>query len=318
MEAAQLTLDVSGVIRPIQKAVVCPVCAERPKESILPCGHSFCQECISRDLVEDVFTCPECATQVSLPKTGVSGLTRNIYSLEAFHSLQGLKATLSAEAAQLKDVSSFVAVNPPPLLMPEQPGPFPCHNCALRDARLHCRECGACYCRHCSDEVHAIPVFRAHVLTPITFGEPCAAHPSRATSHYCHTCMDPATGAGTLMCQECVAQHTGHTVHTAIQASASMRRSMVERAGGLGEVVSQLKADAQQLSEAVSTNTSTQASLEAEINAHFDDLASLVADHRRGQLASLRLQTAEVLAPYHAALQRVSSHEGSAVSALAE
>ena len=58
---------------------LCVVCMERPPKIVLPCGHSFCQECISEWFVAALFPAPLSQSSTAtthLFHTGRDGATR--------------------------------------------------------------------------------------------------------------------------------------------------------------------------------------------------------------------------------------------------
>ena len=65
----------------------CPICADLYEEPLmLPCTHSFCQECLKERLLKGhvtkkqlsvTFDCPVCRKDVTLDQNGLDGLPSN-------------------------------------------------------------------------------------------------------------------------------------------------------------------------------------------------------------------------------------------------
>ena len=75
----------------------CPNCGREFQDpKLLPCLHSFCQECLETCLskaqigAEECFYCPLCKSRCSVPKGGVASMKKNflVQSMEAFLSFR--------------------------------------------------------------------------------------------------------------------------------------------------------------------------------------------------------------------------------------
>ena len=67
-------------IKEITGHLMCPICYELYKKpKYLPCYHSYCEECIVKQVVQSNITCPECRKTSPVPSGGVKQLPSNFF-----------------------------------------------------------------------------------------------------------------------------------------------------------------------------------------------------------------------------------------------
>ncbi|XP_078667252.1 E3 ubiquitin-protein ligase TRIM32-like [Branchiostoma floridae x Branchiostoma belcheri] len=115
----------------------CSICLElftRPK--VLPCGHTFCQDCLQDDASRRTpFQCPNCRQQVKLPRQGVAGLPDNRIVANMCESFQQ-QATLSEERREQPQSGNRCSFHP------------------SKEVRQYCKQCQVLLCHECFEESH--------------------------------------------------------------------------------------------------------------------------------------------------------------------
>ncbi len=90
-----------------QEDIICAICMESFNDSnnapkLLPCSHTLCLQCLlnlqdnrKKGPKADRFQCPECRSNLSVPKTGIREFPTNRYVLDMMQiSDQLTKVTL--------------------------------------------------------------------------------------------------------------------------------------------------------------------------------------------------------------------------------
>eukprot|EP00058_Branchiostoma_floridae_P006925 XP_002592413.1 hypothetical protein BRAFLDRAFT_67279 [Branchiostoma floridae] len=113
----------------------CSICLElftRPK--LLPCGHTFCQDCLQVYFCEsqDHLKCPNCQLQVSLPPEGVTGLPENHSAAKFCEKLSKTDANADKQAKPRNKCSQHPS----------------------EDYQLYCTQCDVPVCYVCLEETH--------------------------------------------------------------------------------------------------------------------------------------------------------------------
>ena len=118
----------------------CGVCLETfcdPR--ILPCGHSFCFECLQKQIGnKKIENCATCRVQFSVPSEGVQKLTKN-------YSLIGLLNLVNASEHH----------SLPPSVSSEKTIEIKCSIHANRSASIYCRLCNCFACVTCCSSTHS-------------------------------------------------------------------------------------------------------------------------------------------------------------------
>ncbi|XP_039599674.1 tripartite motif-containing protein 45 isoform X2 [Polypterus senegalus] len=174
----------------------CAVCALLFREpKLLPCLHTFCAECISRlELFSGqgskgscvTLLCPVCDTEVSLPPTGVDGLTTDQLAAN-----EVLLESLLREECELV-----------------------CDLCGEEGAERRCQVCGVNLCSFCCQAHRRQKKTASHrtvrlqdlkgtskIVKPVL----CMVHPTEEVRLFCETCDQP-------VCRDCVV--AGHREHS--------------------------------------------------------------------------------------------------------
>ncbi|XP_070555378.1 tripartite motif-containing protein 2-like [Ptychodera flava] len=184
----------------------CTICLEQFKSpKILPCLHTFCQECLAT-LVKKTgsLNCPECRQQYQLPVGGVPSIKGNFFMsnlIEIFKHRLG-----SMQEAEIK-----------------------CKGCQQNTATHRCVECKHYICDNCVKVHRNLPFTQTHQLmsieeyekaksdSPVAIQavEYCSVHPKNEIEFYCETCQVP-------VCSNCtiVTHHMPEHVHRDLKDAA--------------------------------------------------------------------------------------------------
>ncbi|XP_066270090.1 tripartite motif-containing protein 3-like [Branchiostoma lanceolatum] len=117
--------------------LTCSICLElftRPK--VLPCGHTFCQDCLQDHASRRVpFHCPNCRQQVRLPSQGVAGLPGSHIAANLCERLKD-QAVLSEETREQSQSGNRCNFHP------------------SEEVRLYCKQCQVPVCNECFEASH--------------------------------------------------------------------------------------------------------------------------------------------------------------------
>eukprot|EP00058_Branchiostoma_floridae_P006911 XP_002592399.1 hypothetical protein BRAFLDRAFT_67264 [Branchiostoma floridae] len=117
--------------------LTCSICLELfTKPKVLPCGHTFCQDCLQDHASRRVpFQCPNCRQQFRLPLQGVAGLPDSHIVANLCERLQ-TQATLSKETSEQPQSGNRCSFHP------------------SEEVRLYCKQCKVPICHECFEESH--------------------------------------------------------------------------------------------------------------------------------------------------------------------
>ncbi|XP_078576423.1 tripartite motif-containing protein 2-like [Branchiostoma floridae x Branchiostoma japonicum] len=117
--------------------LACSICLELfTKPKVLPCGHTFCEDCLQDHASRRVpFQCPNCRQQVRLPPRGVAGLTDSHIVANLCERLQ-TQATLSKETIEQSQSGNKCSFHP------------------SEEVRQYCKQCKVPICNECFEESH--------------------------------------------------------------------------------------------------------------------------------------------------------------------
>ncbi|XP_006815101.1 tripartite motif-containing protein 2-like [Saccoglossus kowalevskii] len=177
--------------------LVCTVCSERYRNAkILPCLHSFCEQCIHK-LVQKSggknIPCPVCRRVHDLPE-GASSVQSNVF-------LNELVVLLGKRDKKTNEVHK-------------------CEGCQRDPMTTHCIDCAIGLCDICISTHKRLPSTKSHNLmsrqtfeaaksVDIATVQPhvyCGSHPGNQLKFYCDTCDVP-------ICLECTALNHKITEH---------------------------------------------------------------------------------------------------------
>eukprot|EP00389_Voromonas_pontica_P001045 GDKH01001568.1.p1 GENE.GDKH01001568.1~~GDKH01001568.1.p1 ORF type:complete len:470 (+),score=70.78 GDKH01001568.1:101-1510(+) len=184
----------------VRSTAECPVCLEnftRPRH--LPCGHTFCEGCISQQLRGQQLTCPLCRVTHTVPD--VSRLPRNLVAQE-------LADSLGTSGAPCKAVVMCDSEDNAP-------------------ATKWCQSCEGVFCDECWARAHSVAKLRSH--TPQAVAERDQAPSDRCPSHtkylrdfWCATCDES-------VCQVCLVDdhpQPKHQVSSMVKRVAQVREQL--------------------------------------------------------------------------------------------
>ncbi|XP_006813241.1 tripartite motif-containing protein 2-like [Saccoglossus kowalevskii] len=168
--------------------LVCAVCSERYRNArILPCFHSFCEQCVCK-LVDTAggnsIICPVCRKGHDL-RDGLAGIPKNFY----LNELVGL-----FDKKRSEDVSTEAE----------------CGSCEKGAAQTRCLDCAVGLCDGCTRIHHRLHILKSHRLMSLEtyiitrFSQPpevlqpfyCNNHHDNQIKFHCDTCDIP-------ICSEC-------------------------------------------------------------------------------------------------------------------
>ncbi|CAF1459761.1 unnamed protein product [Adineta ricciae] len=121
----------------LQELLQCPVCLTPYTEPrLLPCGHTYCQECLNRLMQDDndVVTCPECRKQHIVPDDGVFPPNFVVRNLLEEHGISAGSRTLTSANLALNNGVTATAK---------------CTTCEKFAPLRLCRHCNFMVCEKC-------------------------------------------------------------------------------------------------------------------------------------------------------------------------
>lgn len=169
----------------------CCICMNHFKTpKMLPCIHSFCQECLlkyANTQKGNDIACPTCRKVCTLPEAGVKGLQTNFHLVNLAE-----KVVLLEKLTSPKERTNV------------------CDSCKHQEVVAFCFECNFAICSKCKDHHLLFPVLRSHSVVPTeAISDPkfqtgwrnptspfCDMHSSEKLNFYCKTCSK-------LICREC-------------------------------------------------------------------------------------------------------------------
>jgi hypothetical protein len=180
--------------KPIPSAMECSTCLDAFDDPrVLPCGHTFCQRCITRTLQATKTqppTCSLCRKEWQVPSEGGAAALPKNYVASSFKD--SVPATVQCVLADGDDLEH---------------GPV----------EYFCTNCWHALCGGCRDAHRRNTVTRSHVIRPIRelsdedvaehrrqAAAMCSVHKGQEVVVYCKECRDVAC----TMC--CVTTHSKH------------------------------------------------------------------------------------------------------------
>ncbi|XP_071493006.1 uncharacterized protein [Diadema antillarum] len=131
----------NGIVIPFDNKLKCSICQDRLKDArSLPCGHTYCKECITRSVQASydrgIVKCSECQRSTRLPAGGVDNIPRCftlnflLEEIQRTFGPSGQRVDIPAHGFQAREM-------------------FACAICIgpMRDARY--LSCGHCFCKSC-------------------------------------------------------------------------------------------------------------------------------------------------------------------------
>lgn len=155
----------------------CVVCNEEKTPKMLPCGHTFCVDCIDKLAQNerqhrphcDTVKCPLCVQLTDFPPSGAKDLPTN-------YALLGVRDTFSEHL---------------------------CQSCRRHIPEKHCKNCARDLCTPCGDNHTKQPLFQQHKLVALVELK-CTAH-GEHPRYYCSQCK-------TILCIRCIEEKScSHT-----------------------------------------------------------------------------------------------------------
>ncbi|XP_070561834.1 E3 ubiquitin-protein ligase TRIM56-like [Ptychodera flava] len=195
-----------------EQILTCIVCLERYKNAkILPCHHSFCEECLE-ELVrkQRALNCPICRRPCPIPPGGVTKLPPSIL----------VNGIIEIITAQKQDDRASE-----------------CDLCQEGVPINRCIDCSLYVCRNCTKTHVKIPATRHHRIMTLdeyerakgdnaALAQPsvaCKDHPENKVDFFCDTCETP-------ICMACaVVKHRGHEHREIKEAAESIRRFLEDK-----------------------------------------------------------------------------------------
>ncbi|XP_070547938.1 tripartite motif-containing protein 2-like [Ptychodera flava] len=187
--------------------IACPICSERyTKPKVLPCFHSFCEECLCRWIEKrGDSNCPTCRTTFDLSADGVSGLKDDIL----MRSLVNLVTEMRQMASREKEGV--------------------CEICEGEEVSHKCLDCCQFLCGGCERAHRKIKATSWHKVISMNeytgaksarfeANRPpcCSTHPGCVLQFYCDTCNVPVCLACTVVDHR-VPEHLHRNLDVAFQ-----------------------------------------------------------------------------------------------------
>ncbi|PIK49962.1 hypothetical protein BSL78_13169 [Apostichopus japonicus] len=260
--AAKVVKDLS------EDFLICCICMKQFRSpKMLPCIHSFCEECIEKYAAKqpgDEVPCPTCRQVCSLPETGVKGLQTNFHLINLVERVNLLERLTSTE-----ECASV------------------CDSCKSFDAEAFCVDCNFAICSKCKGQHALFPILQSHSVIPLkqlndpkfqqewkTARSPfCALHPSEKLQFYCKTCSK-------LICRDCTIVLHSKPQHEYTEATSQFNDSKQE-------LNSLLENSVPQLEKAVCYNKDGNVSVVA-LNKSKEEIEIEITNHCKEMIKEIR------------------------------
>ena len=197
----------------------CPICYETFKNPrILPCLHTFCEECLEKHIQNDSmqlwskfvggsFACPTCREMIAIPLTGIAGFRKDFKVTKIKELLEK-----SAMNGSHLDYSSSSSLSSEKVNAKSEH----CEFCSVAnitvDALHYCLNCTKSLCSKCAEKHKNRYLFTNHSIIPRdssqegAAGVRCWHHKSELVSYFCLKCT-------TAVCTLCtVTHHDNHAM----------------------------------------------------------------------------------------------------------
>jgi len=194
----------------------CAMCLEVMADPrILPCGHSFCYECLKKQ--------SQTQTQTQIQQDGDvgSGHFSKMLSMSASPTPMALICAMCRRQHKGEAIEhipkNYALASEIDLLQKAEPRC--CHYCTQK-ADKYCEVCDVFLCTACFPIEHPpTRVLNSHsIIAPSKAKPKCPDHPLESLRFYCQNCV-------VLVCRDCVVvEHSGHTLTTTEEAASQKRK----------------------------------------------------------------------------------------------
>uniref|UniRef100_UPI00398F6825 E3 ubiquitin/ISG15 ligase TRIM25-like n=1 Tax=Pristiophorus japonicus TaxID=55135 RepID=UPI00398F6825 len=245
----------SPSLRPEDK-FICAICLDMMvSPTTIPCGHSFCLQCISScwepGSSSDGAHCPQCRHTFT-PKPP---LYKNLILCEVVEELRS-RAKLSPSS-------------------PAGPGDVACDVCTeVRfQARKSCLDCLVSYCESHLEPHRREPAFGDHTLVDplehLHAQRSCAAH-GKALDLFCRT-------EGMCVCELCATQqHVIHETVTVEEEVGERKKLLLQKKSGMKEQVLKTLAEISNVQKTIDSVKSSSREVRAEITRKFTAMIKVI------------------------------------------
>ncbi|XP_077996787.1 tripartite motif-containing protein 2-like [Glandiceps talaboti] len=270
---ASVEPDVDSFLKSVEETfLLCSIClCHYNKAKILPCYHTFCQECLNA-LVRKTgqLFCPTCRAHCDLPPTGTAGLPMNGF----MNSLVELAQSHSKSLNQRY-----------------------CGGCHGNSPTYKCIDCDEKLCSSCTDIHKQLRLTAGHTVDKITVLLEdtsthlnsskviyCDIHTANAVQSYCNTCE-------CLICEECTRSnhktpaHEHRGIQDALDECTTQFRHNMKKLKHRESEVDKCRATALQTVKLLETQFSIE---ESKINMKAEDVIRKVKEEAKTLISELR------------------------------
>lgn len=265
---AQRTTQLSEVLR--EDYLSCKICYElyrTPK--LLPCLHTYCEQCLGQLVIEGSLNCPECRIKVPV-KDGVKNLKSNFF------------------------INSLLE-----LLQPKQTKDLVCSVCATAKKHLtavsRCLDCHDFLCQSCSLGHGCSRATVSHRVVDLEMflnGQHdsevrsrqemfCLDHSQEPLRFFCDTCNAP-------ICRDC--RLLGHFQHHVISMADAIKKKKPEvnqLIEGLGSNISKIIRWKEEVTESLGILSRTTETIKTSIISYIDEVTALLQSQKEAAFKEL-------------------------------
>ena len=246
-------------LRRVTDHVTCPICLQLYKNpKVLPCQHSYCQECLIKLEKDKKITCPECRKIAEVPAKGVKDFPTNFtltHLIDDFFLRRQDSGTVNCEVCVEKDlVTSF------------------CVTCSL----FMCQTCQTFHKRSRDTHQHVIVYLEepSQVAQPQKTLPKCPDH-DLELKFYCDTCER-------LVCVYCTMnEHAKHS-HGAIKKMAAKHREQLKKTTApLDAMITKLLQAHENITDTKKRVIQQHKTVDKDIDQFFDNVIQKVEQQRQ-------------------------------------
>ncbi|XP_065919862.1 tripartite motif-containing protein 2-like [Dysidea avara] len=274
--------------------VTCPVCLQLYKNpKVLPCMHSYCQECLNGLEKYKKITCPECRKIADVPFKGVKDFPTNFtltHLIDDFFLRRQDRSQINCEVCLKKDlVTSF------------------CVSCSLFMCQL-------CQQQHkCDKDAHQHVIVYLEEPSQLKVAQPqktlpnCSDH-DLELKFYCDTCER-------LVCVYCTMnEHVNHS-HGAIKKMAAKHREQLKNiTTPLEDMITNLSQAHDDITETTERVLQQQKTIDQGIDQFFDDVIQKVEQQRQQLKQKLHNEVSEKVKLLKSQLEEVKNAQAYVMS----